>query len=143
MSQVASPYLPGADVVLSKIVLIISFPSRTASGKRGSKCCWISSNLSLYESKLPKDTQSDQAWETFRDQPEIATRAESDERAKKTLNKYRVIKESLTRAANVNSRSSDRNVLSSMAVSITSLSNSSLRNRYSVTPSHIRKSFYC
>ena len=46
-----------------------------------------------------------------------------------------------TLAANVNSRSSDRNVLSSIAVSITSLSSSSLWNRYSVTPSHMRKSF--
>jgi hypothetical protein len=44
----------------------------------------------------------------------------------------------LTLAANVNSRSSDRKVLSSMAVLITSSSRSSLRKRYSVTPSQIR-----
>jgi hypothetical protein len=82
-SQVASRYFPGADVVFSKIVLIISLPSRTASEKRGSKCCWISSNLSLYESKLPKDTQSDHAWRKFRHQPDIATHVDSDEKAKK------------------------------------------------------------
>lgn len=47
-----------------------------------------------------------------------------------------------TRAANVNSKSSDRKVLSSMAVLITSSRRASLRNRYSVTPSHIRKSWF-
>lgn len=46
----------------------------------------------------------------------------------------------LTLAAKVNSRSSERNVLSSMAVSIASSRSSGLRNRYSVTPSHRRKS---
>jgi hypothetical protein len=42
-------------------------------------------------------------------------------------------------AANVNSRSSDRKVLSSIAVLMTSSSNLLLRKRYSVTPSQRRK----
>jgi hypothetical protein len=50
--------------------------------------------------------------------------------------------EKLTRAANVNSRSSDRKVLSSMAVLRTSSSRAGFRNKYSVTPSHSRNSFY-
>ena len=47
---------------------------------------------------------------------------------------------SLTRAAKVNSKSSARNVLSSIAVSIASSKRSGLRKRYSAAPSHIRKS---
>ena len=46
-----------------------------------------------------------------------------------------------TLAAKVNSRSSLRKVLSSIAIEMTSLRRSSLRNRYSVTPSQIRNSF--
>lgn len=48
-------------VVFSSIVLIISLPTLTASGKRGAKYCWIFSNRSRYASKAPKETQSDQA----------------------------------------------------------------------------------
>lgn len=46
----------------------------------------------------------------------------------------------LTRAANVNSRSSERKLLSSIAVSSASSSRSWFRNRYSVTPNQRRKS---
>lgn len=48
----------------------------------------------------------------------------------------------LTLAANVNSRSSRRKVLSLMAVSMTSSNSSVLRKRYSVIPSQRRKSCY-
>jgi hypothetical protein len=48
-------------VVFSRIVLIISLPTLTASGNRGAKYCWIFSNRSRYASKAPKETQSDQA----------------------------------------------------------------------------------
>lgn len=51
-----------------------------------------------------------------------------------------VASDGLTRAAKVNSKSSDRNVLSSIAVSRASSRSSGLRNRYSVTPSHRRNS---
>jgi hypothetical protein len=48
--------------------------------------------------------------------------------------------EELTRAANVNSRSSERNVWSSIAISSTSSRRLGLRKRYSVTPNQRRKS---
>lgn len=46
-----------------------------------------------------------------------------------------------TRAANVNSKSSERNVLSLMATLMTSSSSWGFRKRYSVTPSQSRKSY--
>jgi hypothetical protein len=49
--------------------------------------------------------------------------------------------ERLTLAANVNSRSSARNVLSAMAVSIHSSNSSGLRKRYSVMPNHILNNY--
>jgi hypothetical protein len=39
-------HLPVSEVVFSRMVLIISLPNATASGNRGAKCFWISSNLS-------------------------------------------------------------------------------------------------
>jgi len=47
----------------------------------------------------------------------------------------------LTLAAKVNSRSSDRKEVSSMAVLMTSSSNASSRKRYSVTPSQMRNNW--
>lgn len=47
--------------VFSKIVFIISLPSRDASGNLGAKYDWIRSNRSRYDSKSPNDTQSDHA----------------------------------------------------------------------------------
>jgi len=58
----------------------------------------------------------------------------------KLAKKRNTEREGLTLAANVNSRSSRRKVLSSMAVSMTSSSSSGLRKRYSVMPSQRRKS---
>ena len=50
-------------------------------------------------------------------------------------------RERLTRAAKVNSKSSERKVLSFMAVLMISFRSWGLRNRYSVTPSQRRKSY--
>lgn len=55
-----------------------------------------------------------------------------------TAYEVRIERETLTRAANVNSRSSDRKVSSSMAVLMTSSSRAGFRNKYSVTPSQSR-----
>jgi hypothetical protein len=52
-------------VVFSNIVSIISLPTLTASGNRGSKYFWIFSKRSRYESKAPNETQSDQACPNF------------------------------------------------------------------------------
>jgi hypothetical protein len=49
----------------------------------------------------------------------------------------------LTLAAKKNSKSSFLNVLSSMAVLIASSNNASFRNKYSVTPNQMRKSYSC
>ncbi len=39
VTKPSTTYLHHSEVVFSSIVLIISLPSRTASAKRGSKCC--------------------------------------------------------------------------------------------------------
>jgi hypothetical protein len=69
----------------------------------------------------------------FRSNPSLGFSSATARNRKKLL---------LTLAANVNSRSSDRNVLFSIAVLITSSRRSSLRKRYSVTPSQIRNSCF-
>ena len=56
---------PSCSSVFSRIVLIISLPTRVASGKRGAKYAWICSKRSLYEEKSPNETHSDQPY-TFR-----------------------------------------------------------------------------